>query len=140
MFFEVYSVGEQLKTRFAALNFSGAAASWLQTAERRGRELNWDKFCHVVFDHFDRNQYQLQLRQLDDLRQTGSVADYLEKFEQLSRGILLYNASYDDTYFVVRFLGGLKEEICSAILPHQPKDVQSASTLALLQETELEHS
>lgn len=140
IFFEVYSVGEQLKTRFAALNFSGAAASWLQTAERRGRELNWDKFCQVVFDHFDRNQYQLQLRQLDDLRQTGSVADYLEKFEQLSRGILLYNASYDDTYFVVRFLGGLKEEICSAILLHQPKDVQYASTLALLQETELEHS
>ena len=37
MFFEVYSVGDHLKTHFVALNFKGAAASWLQTAERRGR-------------------------------------------------------------------------------------------------------
>jgi hypothetical protein len=60
------------------------------------------------------------------------VTEYLEKFEQLSYGILLYNPAYDDTYFVVQFLGGLKEEIRSAISLHQPKDVQSASTLALL--------
>ena len=91
-------------------------------------------------DRFDKDQYQLHIRQHDNLKQTGSVQEYYERFEQLSHNILLYNASYDDTYFVVRFLGGLKEEICSAILLHQPKDVQSASTLALLQETELEHS
>lgn len=56
----------------------------------------------------------------------------------MSHGILLYNPSYDDTYFVVRFLGGLKEDIRAAIALHQPKDVQTASTLALLQEEELE--
>jgi len=135
MFFEVYSVGDQLKTRFTALNFKGVAASWHQTAERRG--LDWDKFCQNVFDRFDWDQYHLQLRQLDTLRQTGSVSEYLEKFEQLSHGILLYNPSYDDTYFVVRFLGGLKDDIRTAITLHQPKDVQSASTLALLQEEEI---
>jgi len=138
MFFEVYSVGEHLKARFAALNFSGAAASWLQTAERRGRESDWDRFCQAVFDRFDRDQSQTQLRQLDNLRQQGSVTEYLEQFEKLSHGILLYNPSYDDTYFVVRFLGGLKEDIRAAIALHQPKDVQTASTLALLQEEELE--
>jgi len=36
-------------------------------------------------------------------------------------------------------LGGLKEEIRTAISLHQPKDVQSASTLAMLQEEELDH-
>ena len=73
-------------------------------------------------------------------RQTGSVTEYLELFEQLSHGILHYNSSYDNTYFMVRFLGGLKEEIRMAISLHQPKDVQMASTLALLQEEELAHS
>ena len=82
----------------------------------------------------------MQLWQLVALRQTGSVTEYLEKFEQLSHRILLYNASYDDTYFVVRFLGGLKEEIRAGISLHQPKDVQTASTLAILQEEELAHS
>lgn len=96
--------------------------------------MDWGKFCQAVLKRFDRDQYKMQLRQLDALRQSGSVTEYLEKFEQLSHGILLYNASYDDTYFVVRFLGGLKEEIRAGISLHQPKDVQTASTLAILQE------
>jgi hypothetical protein len=138
MYFEVYSVTPDLKTRFAALNFKGAAATWLQTFERRGRVTDWDTFCSTVFDHFDKNQYQLQLRQLDALKQTGLVSEYLERFEQLSHGVLLYNTHYDDTYFVTRFLGGLSEEIRSVIALHRPKDVQTASALALLQEEELE--
>ncbi|KAJ1266387.1 hypothetical protein BS78_08G147400 [Paspalum vaginatum] len=42
MYFEVYSVADALKTRFAALNFIGAAATWLQTFKHRGRVLDWD--------------------------------------------------------------------------------------------------
>jgi len=75
MYFEVFSVGESMKTRFAALNFKGAAATWLQTFERRGRVLDWEEFCLAVLERFDRDQYQTQLRQLNSLRQTGSVSD-----------------------------------------------------------------
>jgi len=77
MFFEVYSVGDNLKTRFAALNFKGAAKAWLHTVERRGRIVDWEQFCTAVFTRFDKDHYQLHLRQLDSLRQSGSVADYL---------------------------------------------------------------
>ena len=86
-----------LKTRFAALNFKGPAAAWLQTFEQQGRVLDWDSFCSAVLDRFDRDQYKIQLRQLDALHQTGSVTEYLEHFEELSHGILLYNDQYDDT-------------------------------------------
>lgn len=65
------------------------------------------------------------------------MADYLYRFEGLSHGILLYNYAYNDTYFVTRFLGGLKEEIRAPITMHQPRDVAAASVLALLQEEEL---
>lgn len=44
-YFEVYDVHPSLKTRFAALNFMGAAALWLQTIERRGRISDWDQLC-----------------------------------------------------------------------------------------------
>ena len=90
-----------------------------------------------MFDRFDKDQYQLLLRQLDGLKQTGSVVEYQTAFEQLAHGILLYNPAFDDIYFVTRFIGGLKEEIRSAILLHRPKDVDTASALALLQEAEL---
>jgi len=68
MYFEVFSVSTGLKTRFTALNSKGPAAVWLQTFERRGRVLNWDSFCSAVLECFDRDQYQIHLRQLDSLR------------------------------------------------------------------------
>lgn len=89
---------------------------------------------------YDKDQYQLQLRQLDSLKQTGSVTDYQKRFDELAHDILLYNLGFDDTYLVTRFLGGLKEQIRSAIALHRPPDVDTASALALLQEEELSHS
>ncbi|PAN08131.1 hypothetical protein PAHAL_1G390000 [Panicum hallii] len=59
MYFEVFSVSPDLKTRFAALNFKGAAALWSLTIERRGRVLDWDTFCSAVFERFDKDQYQI---------------------------------------------------------------------------------
>lgn len=111
MYFEVYPICDALKPCFAALNFSSAAASWLQTFGLHGRVTSWESLCSAVCDRFDRNQYQLFMKQLDTLRQTDSVAEYYARFEQLSHQILLYNSSYDDVYFVTRFLGGLKKEI-----------------------------
>lgn len=140
MYFEVYAVSESMKTRFVALNFTGTAAVWLQSIERRGRIQDWGQFCSLVFHKFDRNQYQIQLRQLDSLQQTGSVTEYQQRFDQLTHGTLLYNNSYDDTYLVSRFLGGLKEEIRSVIALHRPPDVDTAAALALLQEEEMENA
>jgi len=140
MFFELYSVTESLKTRFAALNFTGVATSWLQTYELRGRVTSWSTLCKVVCDRFDLDQYQTFLRQLDSLKQTGSMTEYYEQFEHLSHSILLYNSSYDDTYFVTRFLGGLRDDIRSIIALHRPSSVDTASALAILQEEELAKS
>jgi hypothetical protein len=140
LYFEIYSVHEALKPRFAALNFKGAAAAWLQTFELQGRVDTWEQVYTAVCDRFDRNQYQLVMRQLDNLRQTSSVQEYHVRFEQLAYQLLLYNAQYDDVYFVTRFMGGLKEEIRAPIALHQPKNVDTASALALLQEEEVEAS
>jgi len=138
LYFEVYGVSEALKPRFAALNFEDSAVAWLQTVELRGRINSWEELHTAVCERFDRDQYQHHLRQLDNLRQSGSVAEYHAKFEQLVHSTLLYNDSYDDVYLVTRFLGGLKEEIRAPIALHRPKNVDTASALALLQEEELE--
>ena len=104
MFFEVYGVSESLKTRFAALNFSGAAASWLHSVECKGRVTEWEEFCTLVCERFDRNQYQDHMKNLDSLRQLGSVDEYYNRFVELAHQILLYNPAYDHVFFVTRFL------------------------------------
>ena len=65
------------------------------------------------------------------------MLEYQVKFEHLAHGLLLYNNGYDDTYFVTRFVAGLKEEIRRVIVLHRPKNVDTASALALIQEDEL---
>lgn len=93
----------------------------------------------MVFAKFDKDQYQTQLRHLEALKQTGSVSEYQRRFDELAHGILLYNSAFDDTFLVTKFVGGLKEEIRTAILLHRPKDVDTASALAMIQEEELEN-
>lgn len=137
-YFEIYGVREEMKPRFASLNFVGQATTWLQTIQLRGRLKTWSALHTAVCAHFDKDQYPLHMKQLDNLKQTGSVAEYYTKFEQLAHSILLYNPAYDDVFFVTRFLNGLKEEIQAPIILHRPKDLEAASTLALLQEAELD--
>jgi hypothetical protein len=108
-YFEIFAVSDELKPRFAALNFTDAPATWMQTVELRGRINSWEVLHKVVCDRFDKDQYQLHMKQLDNLRQTSSVTEYHAKFEQLAHGFLLYNPNYDDTFLVVRFLSGLKK-------------------------------
>lgn len=79
------------------------------------------------------------MAQLDSLKQTGSVEEYYNRFVDLSHNILLYNPAYDHVFFVNRFLTGLRDDIRSATLLHRPRDVETASALALLQEAELEN-
>lgn len=110
MYFEVYAVHAGMNTRFAALNFKGAAATWLQTMERRGR-ITGGQLCEVVMKKFGKDQYQILLRKLDALKQSASVQEYQDEFEKLSHGILLYNPAFDDMFFVTRFNNGLREDI-----------------------------
>ncbi|KAG2573513.1 hypothetical protein PVAP13_7KG258155 [Panicum virgatum] len=47
--------------------------------------------------------------------------------------ILVHNGKYDDIFFVIRFIDGLKPDIKSAIQLHKPRTIDAAMSLALLQ-------
>lgn len=126
VYFDLYAVPPPLKTRFATLNFTGVAATWLQTVQRKGRVVDWEKLCALVMEKFDKHQYQQLLKKFEALKQKGMVEEYQNEFEQLAQGIMLYNNGYDDVFFVSRFVSGLKEEIRAVIALHRPVDVDTA--------------
>ena len=78
--------------------------------QRKGRITEWSHLCELVMEKFDKNQYQILLKKFESLKQKDSVVEYQIAFEEIAQG-LLYNSGYDDTYFVTRFLAGLKEKI-----------------------------
>jgi hypothetical protein len=81
------------------------------------------------------------MRELLSCRQTGSVEEYVEKFEQIRHMVLLHNDKYDDVLFVNRFIDGLQPDIKNAIVLHKPRIVDvSTASLAFMQAEMLEMS
>lgn len=78
------------------------------------------------------------MRELLHIRQTSDVLEYSEHFQLAMHKVLVHNKSYDDVFFVNRFVDGLKHDIKSAIMLHEPRTVDVALSLALMQEEMLE--
>jgi hypothetical protein len=79
------------------------------------------------------NTRRVKTMALLNLRQTGSVEDYKNKFDQLVYNIELYDSHISETMLVSQFLLGLKEELRQAIELHLPDSVSHAATLAAIE-------
>jgi hypothetical protein len=94
----------------------------------------WAELVLAVNGKFGRDKYQQHLEELENLKQCGSVDEYYVKFEELMHRVLVYNRSYDETFFITKFVGGLKPEVKIAIKLHKPRTVDLALSLAKTQE------
>lgn len=112
----------------------GNAAWSLQLQESRNTILTWDQLFSGLCEKFGREQYQAHIRQFHTLRQTGTVHEYMSRFEELMHQILAHNPGFDPVYFTTQFLEGLRHEIRAGVMLHQPKTLDSAFSLASMQE------
>lgn len=78
------------------------------------------------------------LQQLFHIKHTTTITDYNEKFTDLFEQLKAYNPNPDKLYFTTRFIDGLRKDIRSVVLVARPQDLDSACTLALLQEEALD--
>lgn len=133
-FFDVYDIPDGMKVKFALMNFLGSAAFWMQSIEVNLRTLSWEELCKSVVTRFERDQHNQIVRQFFHLRQTTSVAEYVELFDELVHQLLAHDPYVSPVVITNKFVDGLKPEIKVVVLVHRPKDLDSASSLALLQE------
>lgn len=139
LYFDIYSVPEMMKVKFASLNCVGNAALWLKMVQKRRKFIYWHELRDAVREKWGRNKHKFLMRQLLLVNQTGSVDEYTLKFDTLKHQILLADPNTSEVLFVERYLAGLRAEIRSVVILHQPEDMDTASSLALLQEVELEN-
>jgi hypothetical protein len=136
-YFHMFHVPDEYKVDYATLHFIGTAALWLQTYEAQHDIDSWVHLCVAVCQKFGKDVYYTNMTKTLQIRQTSDVASYHQEFELLMHQLLTHNSSLDDTFFVAKFMKGLKKEIRSAIILHKPRTVDAAITLALLQESQL---
>lgn len=122
------------------MHFTEAAMMWLENNNLNLSSMEWRKFCTIVCDQFERNEFTGLLHQLFHLRQTELVSEYTTKFNEIMHALLAHSTTWDPALFPSRFVDGLRDEIRAVVLVHNPKDLDTAISLAYLQEEALEIS
>jgi hypothetical protein len=119
---------------YATLHFIGNAALWFQSAEDKMGKVTWLQLCDTINKRFDWGQYQQLYRKSFRIRQTSSVTEYIEQFDILMHHMLAYKPDIDPTFFTTHFIDGLRKDLRASVLIQCPNDLDSAVSLALLQE------
>lgn len=65
---------------------------------------------------------------------TGSVSEYMNEFSRLVEQLIAYGRHTDPVFFAMRFVDGMPDDIRQAVHMHRPTTLDTAFSLALLQE------
>jgi hypothetical protein len=139
-YFEFYGVPVERWVRMATMHFGGAAVYWVEAMESRIREMNWEELGSALNTRFGRDQHNMLIRHFYHVHQVGSVADYIENFDQLMHQLLAHENNLTLTMITARFIDGLKDEIKNDVIIQRPPELDTACSLALLQEDVLLHA
>lgn len=133
-YFDMYQVDPEVWVRIVSMHLSPTVACWFESVERKFPALHWALLYQLLVERYGKDQYQSLLRQLFRIRQTSSVSDYVEHFSTLVDRLAAYGTITDPLYFTTQFVDGLCVDIRAVILIQHPLDLDSACSLALLQE------
>ena len=133
-YFSMYSIHPSYWISMATLHFTSSTTIWLQSVHKKITHLDWEGFCNLLCTRFGRDRHQSLIRQFYTLRQTSSVADYIERFENLMNHLISYSDAIHPLYFLARFVEGLRADIRAVVMVQRPPDLDSACALSLLQE------
>jgi len=118
------------------MHFQGPAKRWLSLVEEELENQGWDEFCAQLLSRFARDEHEL-LHRLFQIRQTGPVSKYIEKFVGPVDELKAYAKNPDPLYYVQHFIDGLRDEIKAVLMVHKPATLDTACMLAELQEEAL---
>jgi hypothetical protein len=120
------------RIRFAVMYLEGSAMDWwdkIPSAEKSTISSTWDNFVAALYSRFRPMQAAMIARtRLSNLKQTGSVAAYINLFQREQTPI--DDMSMADQIFYFR--GGLKSQIALRVLEKSPKTLHEAMDIAVL--------
>ena len=133
-YFDLYEVDPNSWVRVARMHLVAAAKRWYNSVESQIQDCNWKTFTSLVLNRFGQEHHELLLRQLFQIRQIGTVDEYIEQFSAIVDQLGAYNRTTDPMFYTMRFIDGLKDHIRAAVALHRPPNWDTACVLAQLQE------
>jgi len=126
------------KVELASLYLSGKAEMWFNGYVLNRPHLIWEEFVMDVCARFRDELGSQVVEDFNKLTQTGTIDQYLEKFEDLKALMLLKNPSLPMDYFVDSFVGGLSPQLKSFTKAFKPQTLAAAVDYARLQEATIQ--
>ncbi|KAG8380503.1 hypothetical protein BUALT_Bualt06G0022400 [Buddleja alternifolia] len=126
-FFEVDATPSESKVKLAAVHLEGKALQWHQMLmkSRLIRNLpNWEEYVRALNERFGTFVYEDPMAELVNLKQTGTIQEYLDKFDELMNCVDL-----SEQYAISCFLGELYMRFQSMRLNPQELDDKRARGL-----------
>jgi hypothetical protein len=114
------------------MHFHGAAKRWLSSVEEQLESTTWEDFCAQLLSRFAREEHEMLLRRLFQIRQTSSINEYIEAFIALVDQLKAYGKHPDPLYYTQRFIDGLRDEIKAIVLVQRPSSLDTTCVLSLL--------
>ncbi|KAL8148579.1 hypothetical protein AgCh_005810 [Apium graveolens] len=129
-FFQLDEVTDPQKVRLAVIHLEGKELLWHQTYMQRCNHVipTWSKYTEDITVRFG-YLYDDPMAELKALKQQGTVQDYHDAFDSLTKRLTL-----SEEYLLSCYLGGLADDIQVAVRMFTPKSIQQALCLAKLQE------
>ena len=119
-YFHLYHVPETVWVMSASLHMEENAARWFQVYTLRNGLSSWEEFAQAVLQKFGTGDYFQAMDNLLELRQKGTVDEYLKEFEVIRYAAAIHNPQLDETMFVAHFIKGLKQELQGHVQSHVP--------------------
>ena len=116
------------------MNFIGSTSLWVQTIPAFTCDLSWNKLGTAICSKFDRDEHDHLQRKFFHLKQTHTVTEYIAAFSATVHQSLVHNPHLDHSFITNHFIDGFRDDIKSIVLVQHPHDIDTASSIALLQE------
>lgn len=104
------SLCSKCRVKIVVMYLKGKAEYWWRGTGCNSTTLPWHHFCIMLEDRFTETSTYKVVGQFHNIKQTGSVTEYIDKFEELGL-VKRHNPQLTDEYFTFNFVVGLKEYI-----------------------------
>nr|TKW10308.1 hypothetical protein SEVIR_6G154900v2 [Setaria viridis] len=133
-FFKFYNVPEHLWITTATMHMKDNAGRWVEVQRLKGELNTWEKFMSPVETKFGAYDYVHALTELLELKQIGSMDEYVFEYESLQFLIEMHNTGYDKMFFITQFTRGLKPELAAVVQSQLPHTMETTVRIAKVQE------
>jgi len=125
-YFGLCRILDNQKVDLASLHLKGSAEIWFGSYIMGRKGVTWEEFIVDVCARFRDDLGSKVVEEFNKLQQTGTLDDYLAKFEELKTLILVRTPNTPEVYFLESFIRGLKPAIKPLLRAFKPQNLESA--------------